>query len=196
MVVFGDPSIKVGLQLVDGVIDLFTERHPIELIQDGAMEALADSIGLRALGLGAAVIDVLDREVELIVVAFTAAEFGAPVSQHPRQPDTVLIIERHHPIIEDLGRGDRGLAVIELGKGDFGIGVDDGLLTDPADTLQGADIEGVLGTAITGTFALKLAVRFLVGLGLLEGGDLGLVNRMPSPAFAGAGSVPPWLRGL
>ena len=53
VVVFGDPSIKVGLQLFDGVIDLFTERHPIELIQDGAMEALADSIGLRALGLGA-----------------------------------------------------------------------------------------------------------------------------------------------
>ena len=37
-VVLGDPRIKVGLQLVDGVIDLFTERHPIELIQDGAME--------------------------------------------------------------------------------------------------------------------------------------------------------------
>ena len=131
LVVLGDPSIKVGLQLVDGVIDLFTERHPIELVQDGAMEALADSIRLRALGLGAAVIDVLDREVELVVVAFTAAEFGATIGQHPRQPDSVLIIERHHPIVEDLGRGDRGLAVIQFGKGDFGIGVDHGLLIDP-----------------------------------------------------------------
>src|SRR5215467_3732449 len=54
-----------------------------------------------ALGLGAAVIDVLDREVELVVVAFAAAEFGATVSQHPRQPDAMLIIERQHPIIED-----------------------------------------------------------------------------------------------
>ena len=66
LVVFGDPRIKVGLQLVDGVIDLLAERHPVELIQDGAMEALADPIGLRAFGLGAAVIDVLDREVELV----------------------------------------------------------------------------------------------------------------------------------
>jgi len=194
LVVFGDPRIKVGLQLVDGAIDLLAKRHPVELIQDGAMKALADAVGLRALGLGAAVIDVLNREVEFVFVALGTAKLGAAIGQHARQPDGVLVIERHHPIIEDLGRGDRGLAVIELGKGDFGIGVDDGLLTDPADTLQGADIEGVLGTAITGTFALRLAVRFLVGLGLLEGGDLGLVNRMPSPAFAGAGSVPPWLR--
>ena len=54
-VVFGDPCIKVGLQLVNSAVDLFAKRHPVELIQDSAMEALADSIGLRALGLGAAV---------------------------------------------------------------------------------------------------------------------------------------------
>jgi len=41
------------------------------------MEALADAIGLRAFGLGSAVVDVLDREVELVFVAFAAAEFGA-----------------------------------------------------------------------------------------------------------------------
>ena len=51
LVVLADPSIKVGLQLVDGLIDLFSERHPVELIQNGAMEALANAIGLRALGL-------------------------------------------------------------------------------------------------------------------------------------------------
>jgi hypothetical protein len=44
LVVSGDPRIKVGLQLVDRAVDLFAERHPVELIQNGAMEALADSI--------------------------------------------------------------------------------------------------------------------------------------------------------
>jgi hypothetical protein len=39
------------------------------------MEALANAVGLRALGLGAAVIDVLDREIELVFVALAAAEF-------------------------------------------------------------------------------------------------------------------------
>src|SRR6516165_6259041 len=165
LVVFGDPRIKVGLQLVDGAIDLLAKCHPVELIQDGAMKALADAIGLRALGLGAAVIDVLDREVEFVFVALGAAKLGAAIGQHARQPDRVLIVKRHHPVVEDLGRGDRRLAVIELGEGDFGIGVDHGLLIDPADPLQGADIKGVLGAAITRAFAVELAMGFLVGLG-------------------------------
>jgi hypothetical protein len=43
------------------------------------MEALADPICLRALGLGAAVIDVLDREIELVFVALGATKFGAAI---------------------------------------------------------------------------------------------------------------------
>ena len=86
----------------------------------------------------------------------------------------MLVVERHHPVVEDLGRGDRGLAVIELGEGDLGVGVDEGLLIDPPDALQRADIEGVLRAAIARALALELAMRLLVGLGLLERGDLGL----------------------
>src|SRR5215470_16692086 len=44
-----------------------------------AMEALADAIGLWALGLGTAVINVLDGEIEL---ALGAAKLGAAVGQH------------------------------------------------------------------------------------------------------------------
>src|SRR5262249_51834611 len=135
IIVVDQPGVEIGLQLVDRVIDLLAERNPVKLVQDGAMKALADAVRLRALGLGAAVIDVLDRKVELIFVALGAAKLGAAVSQHARQPDAVLIVEWHHPVVEDLGRGDRGLTVIELGKGDFGIGIDDGLLIDPADAL-------------------------------------------------------------
>jgi predicted subunit of tRNA(5-methylaminomethyl-2-thiouridylate) methyltransferase len=50
------------------------------------MEAFADSVGLRALGLGARVIDVLDREIELVLVSFgIAAEFAAAVGEHAQQ---------------------------------------------------------------------------------------------------------------
>ena len=84
----------------------------------------------------------------------------------------MLVIERHHPVIENLGCSDRGLAVIELGKGDLGVSVDDGLLIDPAHALQCADVKGILRAAIAGAFALELAMRLLVGLGLLERGDL------------------------
>ena len=57
IVVFDQPGVEIGLQLVDRVIDLLAERDPVKLVQDSAMEALADSVRLRALGLCAAVID-------------------------------------------------------------------------------------------------------------------------------------------
>src|SRR5205085_5247275 len=137
---------------------------------DSAMEALADSVRLWALGLGAAVIDVLDGEVELGSVALGAAKLGAASGHHARYPDVVFVVERHHPVIEDLGRGDRGLAIIQLGEGYIGIGVDEGVLIDPPHALQGADIKGVLRPARAGALAVELAERLLVGLGLLEGG--------------------------
>ena len=68
LVVFGDPRIKVGLQLVDRTIHLLAEGDTVEFVENGFVEAFADAIGLRALGLRARVIDILDREVEFILV--------------------------------------------------------------------------------------------------------------------------------
>jgi hypothetical protein len=68
LVVFVDPYIKIGLQLVNGTVHLFAERDAIKLIEHGLVEALADTVGPRALRLGARGIDVLDREIELILV--------------------------------------------------------------------------------------------------------------------------------
>src|SRR5262245_42005430 len=62
--VLDQPGIEISLQLADAAVDLLAERDTIELIQYSAMEALTDSVRLRALGLGAAVVDVLDGEVD------------------------------------------------------------------------------------------------------------------------------------
>ena len=91
IIVVDEPTIEIGLQLVDCVIDLLAERDPIEFIQDSAMKALADAVGLRALGLGAAVIDVLDGKVELVFVALAAAELGAAIGQHPAVSINIMI---------------------------------------------------------------------------------------------------------
>ena len=53
-------------------------------------------------------------------------------------------MERQHPVIEQVGGGDRRLGGVELGLRDLGIGIDIALLVDPPHPLQGADIEGVL----------------------------------------------------
>ena len=70
--------------------------------------------------------------------------------------------------------GERGLAVVELGEADLGVGVDEGLLVDAPDALERADVEGVLGAAVSRAFGDEFAVGFLVGLGFFQGCHLRL----------------------
>ena len=69
-------------------------------------------------------------------MALGAAKLGAAIGQHARQADAVLVVERHHPVVQDLGCGDRGLAIVQLGEGDLGVGIDEGLLIDPPTPLS------------------------------------------------------------
>jgi len=49
-------------------------------------------------------------------------------------------------------------------KAYLGVGADEGLLVDASNALEIADIERVLGAAVTWMLALELAVRDRVGL--------------------------------
>ena len=131
LVELAHPEIEVGLQVVDRGVDLLAEGDAVELIEHGFVEALDDAVGLRALGLGPGVVDVLDRQIELVFVAVVGpAIFGPAVGEHALQGNVVLLVERDHPVVEQVCGGERGLAVIELGEGDLGVGVDEGLLVD------------------------------------------------------------------
>src|SRR5579863_7690930 len=175
LVVALDPRIEIGLKLGDRSIDLLAEDDAIELIEHRLVEALDDAIRLWALGLGAGVVDVLERQVELVFVVFrVAAIFRAAIGQHAGQLDLPRVIERHDAIVEEIGGGNRRLPIIELGEGDLGVGVDEGLLVDAPDPLHGADVERVLGAAIARAFALEFAMRLLFALGLLQRGKLAL----------------------
>ena len=100
VVVAFNPFIQIGLQLGDGVVDLLAEGDPVELVQHGLVEPLDDAVGLRALGLGAGMIHVLDRQVELVFVMFgIAAIFGAPIRQHAQELHLAGIKERDHAVI-------------------------------------------------------------------------------------------------
>jgi len=96
MVAFDGLGVEIGLQVVDRVIDLLAERDPIKLVQDRAMEALVDAVGLRTVGFCAAVIGVLDREVWLVFVALCAAN-SVPRSVSIRDSRMPCTIKRHHP---------------------------------------------------------------------------------------------------
>jgi hypothetical protein len=154
------------------------------------VEPLDDTVGLRAAGLGAGVVDVLDRQVELVFVPVVgAAELGAAVGEQPLQRHAVLLEERDDPVVEQIGGGDRGLAVVELGEAELGVGIEEGLLIDAPDALEGSDVEGVLGAAVAGAFGVELAVGFLVGLGFLQGRRAGFRLESSAPA-------PFWLPAL
>src|SRR4051812_1121840 len=80
----------------------------------------------------------------------------------------MLIVERHHPVVQQIGCGERGLAIVEFGEGHLGRGVDERLLVDASDPLQGADVERVLRPTVAGALALELPVGFLIRLSLLH----------------------------
>ena len=88
MVVVVQPRVEVGLQHLDALEQLRMHRRPEELFQHGAVEALDEPIGPRRPHPSLAVLDVVERQVELVRVALGAAEFAAVVGQHraDRQP--------------------------------------------------------------------------------------------------------------
>ena len=44
LIVVDQPSIEICLQLVDCAVDLLAEGHPVEFVQNSAMEALANAV--------------------------------------------------------------------------------------------------------------------------------------------------------
>ena len=77
LIVLREPSVEIGLQLLNPAIELLAERHAVELVEQRLVEAFADAVGLRASRLGARVIDVFDRQVQLLLVGLRlAAELG------------------------------------------------------------------------------------------------------------------------
>jgi hypothetical protein len=118
LIVFVHPDVEVGLQLADCCIDLFAEGDAIELIEHCLVKALDDSVGLRALCLGACVIDVV------FVAVMGTAIFGAAIGQDPLEWDAGIFVERNDPIVEEVSGGDRGFSVVEFGKAELGVDSD------------------------------------------------------------------------
>ena len=99
LIVLVDPQIEIGLQLVDRTIHFFAERDTIELIEHGFVEALTDAVDLRALGLGARVINVLDRKIEFVFVSFGGCR-NTRCRDRSARAAVVLLEQWQHPVVE------------------------------------------------------------------------------------------------
>src|SRR4051794_168572 len=190
LVVLADPCIEIVLQLVHRTIYSFAERDTIEFVQHGLVEALADAVGLRALGLGSRVIDVLDREIEFVFVSLgIAAILAAAVGQYARELYVMALEQRDHAVVYEIGRRDRRLAIVELGTNHLAVGIDEGLLVDAPDPLHIADIERVLGAAIARMLALELAMRLFLVLAFSSATTCASVSTRPSWALLASSAL-------
>ncbi|TCS36782.1 hypothetical protein EDC30_1051, partial [Paucimonas lemoignei] len=59
IVVVSQPFIQIDLQLFNRSVNLAPERNLVKLLQDRLVEALANAVGLRMVGLGFGVLDLL-----------------------------------------------------------------------------------------------------------------------------------------
>lgn len=158
VIVVMQPFIQIGLKRVDAIVELLAERDLIELLQNRLVEPFTDPVRLGRFDLGLGVVDVVDSQEELEIVLVDApAIFRASVGHDPQHRQVMFLMERQHPIIEQISRRDRRLGGVELGMRDRAIGVHIGLLVDPPDALEGADIERVLAAQIARVGGFDLA---------------------------------------
>lgn len=167
-VVLSEPSVQIGLEGDQIGVNLLPQGNPRELIAHGLGKPLHDSVGLGTLDLGAGMIDIFHRHIQLILMGVrTGAILRAPIWQNPAQRDFMGLKERADLVIEQLGGCQRRLVVIELGQAHLGVGINEGLLVNPPDALQRADVERILGPTLAWTFTLELPRGFFLPLRLL-----------------------------
>ena len=153
---------KSALQFLQPPVDFLAERHAVEHVEQRLAEPFANPIGLWAPHFRLGVVNVFHRQAQLILVAvWRPTVLSPPISQHPTEWNAVLLEEGHHPSIEQIRRRQRRLAIIEFGHAYLAVGVDEGLLIDPAHAFECLHMEGILGAAVTPTLTLDFAMGFL-----------------------------------
>src|SRR5262249_48396743 len=98
----------------------FAERNTIELAERDPVEAASDRCPRPR-----------DTAIQLVLVPFgIATELAAAVSQHAQELGIVLLEQHQRTVIEQIGRRDRRLAVVDSGKAYLVLGFDEGLLVE------------------------------------------------------------------
>ena len=72
-VVMLHPSVNVRLEFIQSLIHLFAKSNLVELIENGFMKAFADAVRLRRFHFCLRVVNVFNRQVELIFVMLPIA---------------------------------------------------------------------------------------------------------------------------
>lgn len=130
--------VQVALDFVDRDVEGLSALDPEALVQQRAVHALDETVGSRRGDLGVAVLDVLQRQQQLVGMTFgLAAELATVVGQYRFDGNPERVVERQHPLVQQIARRDRHLETVALGERQAAEGVDDHLDVDLAHALEG-----------------------------------------------------------
>ena len=82
LIVQFQPAVQVDLELIERSVDLLSKCDSIEFIEHGLVKTFTDTVGLGTLGLGARVIDIFHRQVQLVLMTVGSTVLCPPVRQH------------------------------------------------------------------------------------------------------------------
>lgn len=126
IIIISKPFIKIRLQCVEIAIQLFTERDLIKLIQYRFMEPLADAIGLGRHRFGFRMVNVIYRQIKLVIMLFHfATELRPSISQYSQHWQALRLIERQDSIIQQVSRSNRRFGDIQLTVSNLRVGINE-----------------------------------------------------------------------
>jgi hypothetical protein len=155
-VVVDQPGIEVRLELLHALVELGAKGDAEELVQDRAVEALHEAVGLRLANSGAPMLDVIQGQVQLIRMGLRAAEYAAGVPQDSRDGDLPLLIERQDVVVHESSHLLRSLGGMQKAKAVAAMGIYGSMKVDTAYALQRAHQEGILADQFARPAALHM----------------------------------------
>ena len=124
-VVDDEVGVERDLHLLDGLEPGGAAFDTEVLVEQRAMEALDDAVGLRPLHAGLAVLDALELEEQLVgMVVHAASELAAVVGQHGVHFDAMRLEGRQHVGVKQMHGGDRHLVGVEPSKRESRMAID------------------------------------------------------------------------
>jgi hypothetical protein len=155
-----EPALELGVEVGQASEVLAVEGGPVELLEGGALEALADSVVVGRAGRDATMADLQ----VLKAGEATTGELGAVVGEDPGKLDPGAIQALGDMVDEGRGVPGRLVPGDQGADGIAGGGVNGGEFPDRADALELADVEGVQGDQIPGGGELAEPKRAILGV--------------------------------
>ena len=133
LVLFRHQCVENFPRFADRRMDILAKGNAVELVEHGLFVSFDDAVGLRALGPGSGMVHILDGDIEFAFgMLGIAAIIYAAIGQPAREPHLLFAEDGHGPIVQEFGRRDRRLAIMEFGERQLRIGVDESPLIDAA----------------------------------------------------------------